>query len=109
MPTSNVPAGNVQRAPGAVTAASASRTPQQSRAAKRHRRRMMLCLAVALLRDRRFRENAIVGIVILAGLAQLARESGTRAQGRLVAWLDAAPAPDDRAPAYKRRAIDRAA
>jgi hypothetical protein len=60
---------------------------------------MMLYLALSVLRDRRFREDAIIGAISLAVLAQLARESQVRARARLVAWWDALPAPADQVPA----------
>jgi hypothetical protein len=108
MPTSNDPARPVFRPQAAVTAGSAGRADRRSRAAKRHQRRVMLALAVALLRDRRFRENVIIAVIILAALAQLAREGGTRNRARLFAWLDREPASGGRA-AHDRPAIDRAA
>jgi hypothetical protein len=95
MATGKYSARQVHQVQGAVTAASASRTPRESRAVKRQRRKMMLYFAVALVRDRRFRENAIIAIVILAALAQIARESGASARTSLVAWLDAVPSPVD--------------
>jgi hypothetical protein len=65
----------------------------------------MFWLVVALLRDRRCRENAIVAIIILVALAQLAREGGARTRGRLVAWLESLP----RATAEEWAAIERSA
>jgi hypothetical protein len=109
MPTSLDSARHAHRTQGAVTAASASRAPRQSRAARRHHRRMMLYLVLALLRDRRFREDAMIGAITLAALAHLARESEARARAHLVAWWDALPAPVDRAPANDRPAIERVA
>lgn len=109
MPTTTDSTRHVHRTQGAVTAASASRTPRQSRAVRRHGRRMTLYLVLALLRDRRFREDAIIGAVTLAALAHLTRESEARAWARLAAWWDALERPAERAPANDRPAIDRAA
>jgi hypothetical protein len=39
-----------------------------------------------LLRDRRFQQNVITSIIVLAALARLARESRDRSIARLVAW-----------------------
>jgi hypothetical protein len=54
---------------------------------------MMLYLALSLLHDRRFREDAIIGAITLAVLAQIARESQAHARARLIAWWNAPPAP----------------
>lgn len=70
---------------------------------------MMLYLVLSLLRDPRFREDAMIGAITLVALAHLARESEARARARLVAWWDALPEPADRAPANDRPAIDRTA
>ena len=83
------------RTQGAVTAASAGRTPRQSRAVRRHHRAVMLYLALGLLRDRRFRQDAILGAITLAALAHVARENQARARARLAAWWDALPGPAD--------------
>jgi len=53
---------------------------------------------VHLLRDRRFQQNVIVGIIVLAALSGLARENRARNIARLVAWdkkreLRRGPAP----------------
>jgi len=75
-----------------MTTASTDRTPRQAQAAKRRRRRMMLYLALALLRDRRFRENAVIAAVTLAALAQLARENQARTRARMAGWWNTQPA-----------------
>jgi hypothetical protein len=54
---------------------------------------MMLCFAVGLLENRRFRQNMIIGAITLAALAHLARENETRSRARLAAWWNALPAP----------------
>jgi hypothetical protein len=41
---------------------------------------------VRLLRDRRFQQNVIVGIIVLAALSRLARENKARNIARLIAW-----------------------
>jgi hypothetical protein len=66
-------------------------------------------LILALLGDRRFREDAIVGVIVLAALVQIARESRTHARARVAAWWDARLGPAERALANDRPAIDRAA
>ena len=109
MPTDIASACHAHMTQGAVAAASASRTPRQPRAVKRHHHRTMLYLVMGLLRDRRFREDALLGAITLAALAHLARESEARARARLAAWWDALPGPADREPANDRPAIDRAA
>jgi hypothetical protein len=50
---------------------------------------MVLYLVLALLRDRRFREDAIIGAIVLGALAQIAREHEVHARARLVAWWNA--------------------
>jgi hypothetical protein len=90
-------------------AANASRTPRQSQPERRHRSRFFPYLILALLRDRRFREDAIVGAIVVAALVQMAREGRTRTWSRVVVWWNAAPGVTDRAAADDRRAIDRAA
>jgi hypothetical protein len=102
MPADIGSARHAHRTQGAVTAASASHTPRQSRAVRRHHHTTMLYLAVGLLRDRRFREDALIGAITLAALAHLARESEARARARLAAWWDALPGPAGQAPANDR-------
>jgi hypothetical protein len=109
MPPTSDSARHVHPVQGAVTAASASRSPRQARAARRRRHRMMLYLGLSLLGDRRFRKDAIIGAISLAVLAHLARESQVHARARLVAWWDALPGPADQASAGDRPATDRAA
>ena len=70
---------------------------------------MMLYLVLSLLRDRRFRENAILGAITLGALAHVARENQARTRARLAAWWDTLPGPADRAPADDDPAIDRVA
>jgi hypothetical protein len=70
---------------------------------------MMLYLALGLLRDRRFREDVIIGAISLAALVQLARESQVHARARLAGWWGALPGPADQASASDRPATDRAA
>jgi hypothetical protein len=96
-------ARHAPRAPGAVPTASADRTPRQAQAAKRRRRRMMFYLALGLLRDRGFRENAVVAAITVAALVQLARERQTSTRSRLAAWWNTLPA------AVRREEIDQPA
>lgn len=98
----------VQNSHGVVATASLSRTPQQIRAAKRRRHKMMLYLAVGLLRDRRFRKDAMTAAIVLAVLARLARDSQTQARTRLADWWKALPGPGDRAQDNERPALTRA-
>lgn len=62
----------------------------RSRAARRRHRvawyRVGLACAVALLRSRRFHERMIAGVIGVAALAGLARQSQARAVERLAAW-----------------------
>jgi len=50
---------------------------------------MVFYLVLGLLRDRRFREDAIIGAVVLGALAQIAREHEVHARARLVTWWNA--------------------
>ena len=70
---------------------------------------MMLYVVLSLLRDRGFREDAIVGAVFLGALARIARENQARTRARLIAWWNEELIPADRAPADDRAGIDRAA
>jgi hypothetical protein len=109
MPTGIGPGRDSPRTRGAVSAAGATRTPPQSRAIRRRRRRMAGYVVLGLLEDRRFRTNAFIGIVTLVALGRLARESQVRARSRLAAWWYAQPPPARRTAADGRPAIDRVA
>jgi hypothetical protein len=93
---------------GAVAIAGANGTPRPSQAVKRRHRVMMLFLAASLLRDRRFRDGAILGAITLAALARIARDGEVHARTRLVAWWDEVPVaprvPLDDVPGGKPRA-----
>jgi hypothetical protein len=74
---------------GTVATAGANGT---SRAVKRRHRLMMLCVVVSLLRDRRFRQDAILGAITLAALARIVRDEEVHARTRLNAWWNGLPA-----------------
>jgi hypothetical protein len=62
---------------------------RQSRAARKKRHRMTFFIVLGLLKDRRVREDLILGAITLAALARLSREHAARARARLVAWSNA--------------------
>jgi hypothetical protein len=92
MPTGAGSEREAHRMQGAVAIAGVNGTSQSSRAVKRRHHMMMLYLVLSLLRDRRFRENAILGAITLAALARIAREDEVHARARLIAWWNALPA-----------------
>jgi hypothetical protein len=68
-------------------------TARQSRALRRHHRIIIINIGLSLLRERRFRQQVIMGAVVLAVLARIARENQARARARFDAWLDQLPRP----------------
>jgi hypothetical protein len=76
---------------GAVATAGANGTSRSSQAVKRRHRLMMLYLVAGLLRDRRFRQEAILAAITLAALARIVREDEVHARTRLIAWWNALP------------------
>ena len=89
--TANVgPHKNAASEPEAVALGQGGRPERQARAASREHRVIMLGVELdallRLLRDRQFQQNVITGIVVLAALARLAKESQTRGIVRLVTW-----------------------
>jgi len=76
--------------PEVVALGHGSRRERQGRAGSREHRMIVLGVELdallRLLRDRRFQQNVITSIIVLAALARLARESRDRSIARLVAW-----------------------
>jgi hypothetical protein len=68
-------------------------TARQARALRRRHRIVIVNIGLSLLRERRFRQRVIMGAIVLAVLARLAREDQARARARFVAWLDELPKP----------------
>jgi hypothetical protein len=81
---------DAQNAPGGVISVAASGPARQRRAANGHHRVITLGIeldAVAhFLRSRRFHEHVIVGVIVLAALASMARENQARTRARVAAW-----------------------
>jgi hypothetical protein len=89
--TANVgPHRNAASEPEAVALGQGSRPERQARAASRKRRMIVLGVELdallCLLRNRRFQQTVITGIIGLAALARLAKESHTHGIARLAAW-----------------------
>ena len=84
------PSRNGDSKPEAVTSRRGSRRERPVRVASREHRVIMLGIeldAVAgLLRNRRFQQNVITGIIGLVALTRLMRESQARNRARLIAW-----------------------
>jgi hypothetical protein len=79
------------RMQGAVAIAGANGTSRSSRAVKRRHRMMVLYVVLSLLRDRRFRKDAILGAITVAALARIVRDDEVHARARLTTWWNALP------------------
>ena len=81
---------NPGKEPGAVISARAAGPARQPRAASRQHGvvwlRIGLATLVHVLRSRRFHEQVIIGVIGLAALASLGRETQARVLARLAAW-----------------------
>ena len=79
------------RVQGAVAIAGVNGASRSSRAVKRRHRMIVLYVVLNLLRDRRFREDAILGAITVAALARIIGEDEVHARARLIAWWKALP------------------
>jgi hypothetical protein len=78
---------------GAETMATSGRPTRQSRAVRRRHRIIIMNIGLSLLFDRRFREQAFIGVMVIATLARLAHENEARARARFAAWFNDLPKP----------------